>query len=152
MVVTVTHFKFEEDFVASLRCIPMYVRFKLDTVGLKLKLSHWARLGLEDRRMLADTPCETAEEIDAYRLLLSRLVLERIGEPLSELPASHDSDWEQESTPERILARAGEIGVSITQEQWAGLLPLQRFALVKLVRPGHEARNFEPALQEFGLL
>jgi hypothetical protein len=39
-----THFQFEADFVAALRCIPMYVRFKLDTVGLKLKLSHWAGL------------------------------------------------------------------------------------------------------------
>jgi hypothetical protein len=152
MEVTVAHFKFEEDFVASLRCIPMYVRFKLDAIGLKLKLSHWARLGLEGRRMLAETPCETAEEIDAYRLLLSRLALERTGETLSKLPAGHDSDWEQENTPERVLARAGEIGVSITQGQWAGLLPLQRFALVKLVRPGHEGHNFEPALRESGLL
>src|SRR5215475_3161010 len=106
---TARHFQFEAEFVASLRCIPMYVRFKLDAVGFKLKLSHWAGLGLEDRRMLAETPCETAEEIDAYRLLLSRLVLEKTGESLSELPAGCDSDWEQENTPRQILARADEI-------------------------------------------
>src|SRR5262245_36653931 len=152
MEVTVTHFKFEEDFVATLRCIPMYVRFKLDAVGLKLKLSHWARLGLEARRILAEAPCETAEENDAYKLLLAGLVLEMTGESLSELPAGHDSDWKQENTPESVLARAGEIGVSITQDQWDRLIPLQRFALVKLVRPGHEGHNFEPALREFGLL
>jgi Conserved nitrate reductase-associated protein (Nitr_red_assoc) len=28
----------------------------------------------------------------------------------------------------------------------------QRYALVKLVRPGHEGHNFGPALKEFGLL
>ncbi|MDA0674030.1 MAG: hypothetical protein O3C67_10055, partial [Cyanobacteria bacterium] len=36
-------------------------------------------------------------------------------------------------------------------EQGAGLIPLQRFALIKLSRPGHENRNFLPACQEFGL-
>ncbi len=31
-------FQFEADFVASLRCIPIQVRYKLDTCGIKLKL------------------------------------------------------------------------------------------------------------------
>jgi len=130
----------------------MSVRFKLDAAGLKMKLSQWARLSLEDRRALAETPCDTAEEVEAYRLFLSDLTRVRTGESLSSLPAGDDSEWKRETAPERVLARANEIGVSITQEQWAGLLPLQRFALVRLVRPSHEARNFEPALQEFGLL
>jgi len=34
-------FDFEADFVLSLRCIPMIVRYKLDTYGVKLKLAHW---------------------------------------------------------------------------------------------------------------
>ncbi|HEY7182542.1 MAG TPA: nitrate reductase associated protein [Blastocatellia bacterium] len=149
---TARHFQFEADFVASLRCIPMYVRFKLDAVGLKLKLSHWAKFSLEDRQVLAETPCETAEEIDAYKLLLSSLALERTGEALQNLPAEYDADWKLESAPERVLAKAGEIGVSITRGQWAALPPLQRFALVKLVRSGHEGHNFGRALREFGLL
>lgn len=44
------------------------------------------------------------------------------------------------------------MGVVISQDQWAALHPLQRFALVKLVRPGHEGHNIGPALKEFGLL
>jgi len=32
-------FQFEADFVDSLRCIPMQVRFKLATCGIKLKLT-----------------------------------------------------------------------------------------------------------------
>jgi hypothetical protein len=149
---TARYFQFEADFVASLRCIPMYVRFKLDAVGLKLKLSHWVKFSFEDRQVLAETPCETAEEIDAYKLLLSNLALERTVDVLKSLPAGHDSDWKRENAPERVLARAGEMGVSITKDQWAALAPLQRFALVKLVRSGHEGRNFGPALREFGLL
>jgi len=149
---TARHFQFEAEFVASLRCIPMYVRFKLDAVGLKLKLSHWAKLDLEDRQVLAETPCETAEEIDAYKLLLSNLARIRTGESLRSLPEGYDSDWKQEDTPEQVLAKANALGVSITRDKWAALPPLQRFALVKLVRPGHEGRNFGPALKEFGLI
>jgi hypothetical protein len=68
------------------------------------------------------------------------------------MSAGYDSDWKSESVPEQVLARAGEMGVVISQDQWAALHPLQRFALVKLVRPGHEGHNFGPALKEFGLL
>ncbi len=34
----------------------------------------------------------------------------------------------------------------------ASLSPLQRFALFKLSRPGHDNDKFEPAMREFGLL
>jgi len=149
---TARYFQFEADFVASLRCIPMSVRFKLDAAGLKMKLSQWARLSLEDRQALTQTPCDTAEEVEIYRLFLSNLMRVRTGESLSSLPAGNDSEWKRETAPERVLARANQIGVSLTRAQWAGLLPLQRFALVKLVRLGHEGHNFEPALREFGLL
>lgn len=36
-------FQFESDFVATLRCIPMIVRFKLDLCGVKLSLKAWSR-------------------------------------------------------------------------------------------------------------
>jgi len=35
--------------------------------------------------------------------------------------------------------------------QWKNLNSLQRFALIKLTRGGHENENFIPALREFGL-
>jgi hypothetical protein len=73
-------------------------------------------------------------------------------ESLSSLPAGHDLVWKSEGVPEQVLARAGEMGVVISQGQWAALHPLQRFALVKLVRPGHEGHNFGPVLKEFRLL
>jgi|SRR5262245_38804296 len=148
---TSRYFQFEVDFVGSLRCIPMSVRFKLDSAGLKLKMSQWGRLGVEERRALAETPCETPEEIEAYRLLLSDMVQKRTGESLSILPAGYDSDWKRENAPEGVLTRAIEIGVTISRDQWAALHPLQRFALVKLVRPGHHGHNFKRALEEFGL-
>ncbi len=42
-------FAFENDFVATLRCIPMAVRFKLDRCGIKLTLRQWSRLTHSDR-------------------------------------------------------------------------------------------------------
>ena len=45
-------FDFERDFAGSLRCIPMIVRFKLDSVGVKLSLRQWSRFGHRDRELL----------------------------------------------------------------------------------------------------
>jgi hypothetical protein len=44
------------------------------------------------------------------------------------------------------------MGVDLHTQQWSQLTPLQRFALMKLSRKGHENKNFYPALQEFGLV
>jgi len=44
-------------------------------------------------------------------------------------------------------------GCGLTVEQWSDLAPIQRFALIKLTRPGHEmTSSFVEALKEFGLL
>jgi hypothetical protein len=40
----------------------------------------------------------------------------------------------------------------ISTDQWKSLSALQRFALLKLYRPGHENKNFKKALKEFGLI
>ena len=58
-------FEFEADFVESLRCIPMQVRFKLDTCGVKLKLHHWSLLNEGDRLQLVDRACVSSGEIQA---------------------------------------------------------------------------------------
>jgi hypothetical protein len=42
--------------------------------------------------------------------------------------------------------------VNITAQQWEKLTPLQRFALIKLSRSGHENKNFPKAMAEFNLL
>ncbi|MFM7384388.1 MAG: nitrate reductase associated protein, partial [Microcystaceae cyanobacterium] len=55
-------FQFEQDFVASLRCIPMLVRMKLDTCGVKLKLTHWHQLDQTERQNLVTWPCTTPAE------------------------------------------------------------------------------------------
>lgn len=146
-------FKFEADFVDSLRCIPMQVRMKLDTCGVKLKLNHWHQFSQQERQTLVEMPCSTAEEVQIYQQHLQQFVINHTGTPASELPIDEHPAWMDAATiPSSVQEKAGELGVSLTTEQWAGLTPAQRFALIKLSRPSHENKNFLPALQEFQLI
>lgn len=146
-------FQFEADFVDSLRCIPMQVRFKLDTCGVKLKLADWNHFSTSERQAIVEKPCTTEAEIQAYREFLQDLVQQYNGAPASELPIEPHPAWMEATTiPPSLQEKAQESGVTITQQQWAALTPLQRFALIKLSRPSHENKNFLPALKEFHLL
>ncbi|MCJ8278717.1 MAG: nitrate reductase associated protein [Rivularia sp. ALOHA_DT_140] len=145
-------FKFEADFVDSLRCIPMQVRFKLDNCGVKLKLSHWNQFTEQERQTLLEMPCINGEECQKYREFLQNLIIEKTGTPASELPIEENPAWmNQKEIPETVKIKAAESSFNITIEQWRKLTPIQRFALIKLSRPSHENKNFYPAIEEFGL-
>jgi hypothetical protein len=145
-------FQFETDFVDSLRCIPMQVRMKLDTCGVKLKLVHWNQFSQEERQTLVSLPCINAEESQAYREFLQNLVKEKTGQPAGELAIEPHPPWMDASTvPVEVIEKAAEFGLTITLEQWVNLSPAERFALIKLSRPSHENKNFLPAMKEFNL-
>jgi len=72
-------FDFEADFVESLRCIPMQVRFKLDTCGVKLKLNHWHQFNQKERKLLVEKPCLTSHEVSEYKKYLQELVKNKTG-------------------------------------------------------------------------
>jgi hypothetical protein len=146
-------FQFEQEFVGSLRCIPMAVRLKLDTCGIKLKLDQWNRFELGDRQDLLALSCETDAEIEAFRAELVRLIRDRTQTDPRELPIDPAPGWLDAGTiPSGLLEKVAAVGVSISLEQWEALTPLQRFALIKLGQPSHESHNFLPALREFELL
>lgn len=145
-------FAFEADFVDSLRCIPMGVRLKLDTCGIKLKLPQWNKFNETDRQALVDMPCMWDQEVENYRRFLQNLVLEKTGEVASELPIDENPAWlKEEEMPVSVVAKAAEFGVSLSLAEWQRLSVLQRFALIKLSRSGHENKNFLAAVKEFGL-
>ncbi|MEO0539936.1 MAG: nitrate reductase associated protein [Cyanobacteria bacterium P01_A01_bin.105] len=145
------YFAFEQDFVASLRCIPMAVRLKLDTCGVKLKLAHWHLFTQAERQQLVDRPCETAADIAAYRHHLQALVVAHAGQPAKELTVDPQPPWQWVKVPPQVQAQAQAHSLSLTDTQWQSLETPQKFALLKLSRPSHENRNFVPAMQEFGL-
>lgn len=145
-------FEFEADFATSLRCIPMIVRYKLDTCGVKLKLSHWNHLTGDERQTLVEQPCSTAAEIQAYRSQIHQFVQAHLGETPSDLTIDPHPAWmEANLIPESVETQAQSVGQTITINQWASLTPIQRFALIKLSRSQHENHNFLPALREFHL-
>jgi len=147
-------FDFEAEFTASLRCIPMVVRYKLDRCGIKLKLIHWHQLSHDQRQWLVITPCDRPEEQEHCRQQLRDWVTASHGTPPGDLAVPETFEWEiTNAIPETVQQQLQRENIpAFTVEQWAALTPLQRFALVKLSQPGHENRNFAPALHEFGLV
>lgn len=147
-------FAFEADFVSTLRCVPMAVRFKLDACGVKLTLRQWSRFTFEDREDLLRAPCETAAEIETYRTALVDLVALRSGEWAKPLAIAPCGQWEIVDQPARVVT---DYAVSLRvkppgRAQWRALTRLQRFVLIKLTRDSHDNVNFLPAMVEFGLL
>lgn len=129
----------------------MAVRYRLDLTGVKLKLNEWSKLEKADRNALVERPCGTPAEIDAYRGTLSALVAKTCGHPPSLLPDPVDPQWEALTVPSQVREKAVAEGIALSDSAWKSLPVLQRFALIKLSRPGHENLNFRPAAREFGL-
>jgi len=145
-------FAFESDFVNTLKCIPMIVRYKLDSCGVKLKLSEWVRFNLKDKETLAYLPCYTEAEIETYGKFVKKLVREYFHCEASSLSVVNDSWNNINEVPEEVQQKALEWECkAITSKNWIELDTLQRFALVKLSRSGHEGRNFPLALAEFDI-
>lgn len=146
-------FAFEDDFVATLRCIPMAVRLKLDRSGIKLSLRQWSRFTREDRQELLDLPCGSACEVCAYHDRLVALVALRAKEAARLLPEAPAALWELVGeAPPVVTDYARSVGVPPpTAREWRRLTELQRFVLIKLTRDNHDNVNFVPAMREFGL-
>lgn len=141
-------FAFEQDFVGHWRCIPLCVRRKLDLVGIKLKLTHWLALEQQQRQQLvdwSDAPADWA----GLRQHLRNLTAGMADGVVKDLPPAVDEPWQcRDHVPVVIAEAAHQRGVVISAEAWAGLSELERFALCKLARPGHDHHNLAAALTE----
>ena len=150
----IEYFMFEENFMENnIRCIPMIIRFKMDKAGIKLKLSEWNRLRIEEKILLAKLKCNCGEEIERYNQYLKGLIKERTGREATILKVDQNPLWKNVcSLPEKLNERLAEFDWQLSIEQWKDLTCLQRFALLKLCRPGHENKNFPKAMKEFKLI
>ena len=148
------YFDFEEDFIEeNVRCIPMIVRFKMDAAGIKLKLSEWSKFKKEERIELAIKPAGNDKEVKQYNEYLADLIKKRANAEATILPINNQPAWANlNEIPALLQEKAKEFNWEITKEQWSGLTNLQRFALTKLYRPGHENKNFPKAMKEFGII
>ena len=144
----------EEDFVEqNIRCIPMIVRFKMDNAGIKLKLAEWSKFNALEKKELALKPIRSNDELNIYRDSLASLIYKYSGNAPTLLETNPNPGWANITTvPKALLEKSKEFNWIITTEQWSALTTLQRFALLKLCRPGHENRNFPKAMREFGVV
>lgn len=146
-------FAFEQDFVDTLRCVPMAVRLKLDSTGVKLTLRQWSRLVRAERAELLATRCRTPGEVAAYRSRLLAMVQARTGELARDLAEPVTQTWISPIPPAAVQAFASSRGLPrLSDASWRGLGELERFALIKLSRENHDNVNFVPALREFHLI
>ena len=132
----------------------MCVRLKLDQCGIKLTLKQWNRIPGAERRQLVSAPCQTPATTESYKALLVRLIESCTSSKPEHTPLDSAPAWADSSaTPQRLITYSAAMGVAPPSgAQWASLTPLQRFALFKLTRPGHDNDNFIPAMREFGIL
>ena len=150
----IEYFNFEEDFIEkNIRCIPMIVRFKMDKAGIKLKLAEWSRFSVDERIELAKKTCSNEEEAKQYNDYLAGLIKKYTGKKATDLAIDLHPGWaDLDEVPALLRDKLKEFGWSIPIEQWEDLTNLQRFALLKLCKQGHESKNFPKAIKEFGLV
>ena len=148
-----TIFDFEKDFAGSLRCIPMAVRLKLDLIGIKLSLRQWSRLDQRQRASLLEIRCDGPTDQAAMVAMIEDWVTAS-GGAIDRIDPADGSAWSNtDGVAEVVIVQANKKQVPVpAPDRWRALTDQQRFALIKLTRPGHENQNFVPAMREFGLL
>lgn len=146
-------FLFEHKAGKPLARIPIIVRFKLDSCGIKLPMRGWARLSQERKWQLVWAPCASMEEKAAYRTILAEFAGDLIA----------DLNPESGTAEDVASARCTEVPLPVMKQcnlyslpapsikKWSALSDLQRFALIKLSREGHKNEHFLSAVEEFGL-
>ena len=148
------YFQFEEDFIElNIRCIPMIVRFKLDACGIKLQLKEWSKFSVDERIELCKRRVNNKLELQLYKIHLQKLVFAYTGKKATELFIDEHPEWEiLDKIPSIIDQELSKYSYTISLNQWRSLGELERFALIKLSRPGHENKNFPKAVKEFCLV
>ena len=141
-------FAFEADFTGSWRCIPLCVRRKLDLSGIKLKLRHWLALDQRERQQLVDWP-DGPQDLRDFAAHLKQCTAGPGDGPVEELPIPQSPPWRRSQPPAGVTTALHAMGKTMDQGQWRRLSELERFALCKLARPGHDHHNLVHALAEF---
>ena len=140
-------FRFEGDIHASLACVPLVVRRKLDLAGLKISLAGWQALTRAERLSLCHLPVDSAEEVGVYREILESFA-GRAGAALVALPDVSLRPWNASAVPQEVRQRALTCGRPLGDAEWSRLDEEARFALAKLAEPKRDPAKFGAALGE----
>ena len=86
------YYYFEDDFIRDLRCIPLCVRRKLDLIGIKLKLTHWQDLNLNEKTKIVNWP-DTKNELLDLKIFLKKITSNSKYGEAKEIERSINQPW-----------------------------------------------------------
>ena len=142
-------FQFEAEVYASLSCVPMAARRKLDRVGLKISLKQWQQLGRGERLAICHLPADSAEECEALQLLVEEAVQNRCGASVKTLALEAREAAEPPATPApSLIEHAQATGFTLGEREWERLDRDERYALMKLGGGPAASHNLKAALEE----
>lgn len=135
----------------SLELIPLLVRYKLDCAEVKLHLSQWQSLSVDERALLLDQACRAADEVRTYRERLSEMINRHHAVPPTSQALTGDEPWRDLSRwPEVVVNQCGKQQLPLPSiEQWRALAEADRHALFVLGRSKHSAMEFVAAMKLF---
>jgi hypothetical protein len=141
-------YPFEGPATIDLSLIPLSIRYKLDRAEIKLHLTQWQKISLDDRQRLLDTPCGTATEVIAYRALLLELIERYFSAPPTSHPLTSDEPWANSSRwPQVVIEQSEKQSTALPPvEKWQTLSEIDRHALFVLGRSKHAHEEFIAAM------
>jgi hypothetical protein len=144
-------YPFEGLATIDLSLIPLSIRYKLDRAEIKLHLTQWQKISLDDRQRLLDTPCSTATEVIAYRALLLELIERYFSAPPTSHPLTSDEPWANSSRwPQVVIEQSEKQSTALPPvEKWQTLSEIDRHALFVLGRSKHAHQEFIAAVALF---
>lgn len=144
-------YPFEGPATTSLELIPLSVRHKLDCAEVKLHLSQWQALNLDEREQLLRLACATEDELRRYRELLNEMIDRHHAVPATPHPLAGDEPWREPSRwPEVVVNQCGRQSLNLPPlERWQAMAEADRHALFVLGRSKHSQAEFVAAMGLF---
>ncbi len=144
-------YPFEGPATIDLSLIPLSIRYKLDRAEIKLHLTQWQKISLDDRQRLLDTPCGTVTEVTIYRALLLELIERYFSAPPTSHPLTSDEPWANSSRwPQVVIEQSEKQSTALPPvEKWQTLSEIDRHALFVLGRSKHAHQEFIAAMALF---
>ena len=144
-------YPFEGPETIDFSLIPLSIRYKLDRAEIKLHLSQWQKISIDDRQRLLETPCGTATELTTYRALLLELIERYFSEPPTSHPLTSDEPWANSSCwPQVVVEQSEKQSTALPPVgRWQALSEIDRHALFVLGRSKHAHEEFIAAMTLF---
>lgn len=141
-------FRYEAEYYPSLSRVPLHVRMKLDSTGLKISLQDWLACAEEERAALCHLPIESDEERRIFSAYVDFLCRKHRGRPAA-LGAQLDRElWGPREIPREVAQRSAACFNSVTMSEWQSWEPHQRYALYKTAVSKSQPEAFADILDE----